>query len=211
MCYTKRNFGGAMKKLIYAFFTVLFVQSIASANFNDVLIADIQYDWIDKNEVQKEAIISEVHDILFENELVKQKGFKKQYKSLIKDKDYKNNYLAASAGYEEYKGNNISAFYYKNQKNIYMYALQDKKDLSKIYYYDALGHLRYIDEVYGEYPDYPYYSYQYRVSGTPVSAIYFASKDCQYMFSPKGEFKGVWYKHNMYDKHSKVILKRTTY
>lgn len=203
--------GGIMKRLFYTFLTVIFVQTLAFANLNDVLIADIQYDWIDKNEVQKEAIIDEVHDILFENGLSKQKGFRKQHKEYLKDKDHWNNYLAASAGYKEYKDNNISAFYYKNQKNIYMYALQNKKDLSKIYYYDALGHLRYVDEVYGEYPDFPYRSYQYKVSGAPVSAIYFVSKDCQYMFSPKGEFKGVWYKHNMYDKHSKVILKRTTY
>ena len=26
-----------------------------------------------------------------------------------------------------------------------------------------------------------------------------------------GDFKGVWYKHNLYDGHSKVILTRTHY
>ena len=200
-----------MKNIKYIFIALLLGQTLAFANYNDVLIADIQYDWINKNEVEKESIISEVHDILFENGFEKQKGFKKQFKDKIKDKNYRENYVAASAGYKEYKDNNISSFYYKNQKHIYMYALQDKKDVSKIYYYDALGHLRYIDDVRGEYPDYPYYSYQYRISGKPVSAIYFASKDCQYLFSPKGEFQGVWYKHNLYDKHAKVILKRTAY
>lgn len=200
-----------MKKLKFILSLLLLSQTLAFAGYNDILVANIQYDWIDKSQLEKEAIIKEVHDILFENEMTKQKGFKKQFKDKLKDKNYRNNYLAASAGYKELKGYNISAFYYKNQKNIYMYALQDKKDLSKIYYYDALGHLRYVDEVYGEYPEYPYNSYQYRISGQPVSAIYFASKDCQYLFTPKGEFKGVWYKHNLYDGHSKVILKRTTY
>lgn len=200
-----------MKNLKYITCAFFLAQTLVQANYNDIYIADIHYDWINKSEVEKESIISEVHDIIFENELVKEKDLKKQLKDKLKDKQWKEHYLAASAGYEELDNYNISAFYYKNQKNIYMYALQDKKDLTKSYYYDALGHLRYVDFIYGEYPDYPYYSIQYRISGKPISAIYFISKDSQYLFEPDGTFKGLWYKHNMYDKHSKVILKRTAY
>jgi hypothetical protein len=181
------------------------------ANYNDIYIADIQYDWINKTELEKESIISEVHDIIFSEDLSKQKDFKSQFKGLTQDKDYKVHYMAASAGYEEYLNYNISAFYYKKQKHIYMYALQDKKDLSKSYYYDALGNLRYVDFNYGEYPEYPYYTIQYRLSGKPVSAIYYVSKDTQYLFNPDGTFEGLWYKHNLYNKSSKVILTRTTY
>ena len=190
---------------------ILLSQTAAFASFNDVLIADVTYDWINKSEVEKEAIIQEVKDIIFEQPIEKQKDFRSQFKDKLKDKNYLENYMAASAGYKEYKGNNISAFYFKKMKSLYMYALQDKKDVSKAFYYDALGHLKYVDLIYGEYPDYPYYSIQYRIMGTPVSAIYFASKDCQYLFTPKGDFEGVWYKHNLYNKKSEVILKRTTY
>ena len=190
---------------------ILFSQTAAFASFNDVLIADVTYDWINKSEVEREAIIQEVKDIIFEQPVEKQNDFRSQFKDKLKDKNYLENYMAASAGYKEYKGNNISAFYFKKMKSLYMYALQDKKDVSKAFYYDALGHLKYVDLIYGEYPDYPYYSIQYRITGTPVSAIYFASKDCQYLFTPKGEFEGVWYKHNLYNKKSEVILKRTTY
>lgn len=200
-----------MKKLTYIICALFLLQTTVFANYNDILVADIQYDWINKSEVEKESIISEVHDIIFEKDLEKQKDFKQQFKDKLKDKEWKEHYLAASAGYEEYKGYNISAFYYKKQKHIYMYALQDKKDISKSYYYDALGHLRYIDFNEGEYPNFPYYSIQYSVSGKPISAIYYASKDNQYLFSPDGTFTGVWYKHSLYDKHSKVILKRTTF
>lgn len=189
----------------------LFTQTAVFANYNDIYILDLKYDWIDKSAVEKEAIIKEVHDIIFENPVEKQKDLKSQFKDKLKDKNYLENYMAASAGYKEFKGNNISAFYYKKMKNIYMYALQDKKDVSKAFYYDALGHLKYVDFIEGEYPDYPYYSIQYRISGTPVSAIYFVSKDCQYLFTPDGEFEGVWYKHNLYNEKSKVILTRTTY
>ena len=190
---------------------MLLAQTAAFASFNDVLIADVTYDWINKSEVEREAIIQEVKDIIFEQPIEKQKDFCSQFKDKLKDKNYLENYMAASAGYKEYKGNNISAFYFKKMKSLYMYALQDKKDVSKAFYYDALGHLKYVDFIYGEYPDYPYYSIQYRITGTPVSAIYFASKDCQYLFTPKGDFEGVWYKHNLYNKKSEVILKRTTY
>ena len=181
------------------------------ANYNDILVADIQYDWIDKNELTKEAMISEVRDIIFENPIEQKTDLKTLFADRLKDKNHYENYMAASAGYEEFKGNNISAFYYKKMAYLYMYALQDKKDLTKSYYYDAMGTLRYVDFIEGEYPDYPYYSIQYRMNGKPVSAIYFASKDCQYLFKPDGTFEGVWYKHKLYNKRNKVILTRTTY
>lgn len=190
---------------------ILLICSGAYANYNDVYVADISYDWINKSELEKEAMISEVQDIIFENPVTKRKDLKSLFKDKLKDKNHLENYYAASAGYKEFKGNNISAFYYKKMKNIYMYALQDKNDVTKAFYYDALGNLRYVDFIEGEYPEYPYYSIQYRISGTPVSAIYFVSKDCQYLFKPNGEFEGVWYKHNLYNKSNKVILKRTTY
>ncbi len=199
-----------MKKVLLLFL-LLFLPAAGFANYNDIYIADIQYDWINKSEVEKEAIISEVKDIIFETPIEKQKDFKEQFKHKLKDKNHLDNYYAASAGYKELGDYNLSAFYYKKMKNIYMYALQDKKDVSKAYYYDALGKLRYVDFIYGEYPDFPYYSIQYRISGKPVSAIYFVSKDCQYLFKPDGEFEGVWYKHNLYNKESEIILTRTTY
>ena len=200
-----------MKKFKYLAAVLFLVQSLAFANYNDVYIADIQYDWIDKSMVEKEAIISEIRDIIFKDEVTKIEDLKVQFKDKLKDKEHLDHYYAASAGYEEYGDYNLSAFYYGKQKHIYMYALQDKKDLSKAYYYDALGKLRYIDFIYGDYPDYPYYSIQYRISGKPISAIYFVSKDTQYLYEPDGTFKGVWYKHNLYDEHSDIILTRTAH
>ena len=201
-----------MKKIKYIIFALFLAQNLAFANYNDIYVANIQYDWIDKSMVEKEAIISEVHDIIFKDgTLPKEENFKSDLKDRLKDKNHKEHYLAASAGLKEYKDYNISAFYYKKQKYIYMYALQDKKDLKKSYYYDALGNLRYVDYNHGDYPEFPYYTIQYKVSGEPVSAIYNVSEDNQYLYEPDGTFKGVWYKHNLYDKHSTVILKRTTY
>ena len=198
-----------VKKFILLLTSMLVIP--AFAGYNDIYVADIQYDWIDKSALEKEEMISEVHDIIFENPLEKRNDLKKIFKDRLKDKNYAENYLAASAGYEEFKGNNISAFYYKKMKHLYMYGLQDKKDVTKAYYYDALGNLRYVDFINGEYPDYPYYTIQYSVSGKPISAIYNVSKDCQYLFKPNGDFEGVWYKHKLYNQNNKIILTRTTY
>ena len=187
------------------------MQTLVFAYPHDAFIINIQYDWIDKSLLEKESIIAEVKDIIFKNnELPKQDNLKKNFKEFLKDKKYKEHYLAASAGYKEYQNYNISAFYYKKQKHIYMYAIQDKKDLSKSFYYDAFGNLRYIDFNYGEFPNYPYYSIQYNLLGKPISAIYYTSADNQYLYKPDGTFKGVWFKNNLYDEHSKIILKRST-
>ncbi len=199
-----------MKKIFLILLAMLFSLSVY-ANFNDVYVADIQYDWIDKSELEKDAMISEIHDIIFATPVEQRHDLKSLFHDKLKDKNHIENYMAASAGYKEFKGNNISAFYYKRMANLYMYALQDQKDLSKAYYYDAMGNLRYVDIIEGDYPDFPYYAIQYRISGKPVSAIYYISKDCQYLFKPDGTFEGVWYKHNLYNKKNKIILKRTTY
>lgn len=200
-----------MKRILFIFLILLVTQGISFANYNDLYVADIQYDWVDKSLVEKESIISEVRELMFESDLPRIKDLKKQFKDMVQDKEYKEHYMAASAGLKEHKDYNISAFYYKKQKHIYMYGLQNKRDLSKTYYYDALGNLRYIDFNFGEYPEYPYYSFQYKISGKPVSAIYYVAKDIQYLFEPDRMFTGVWYKHNLYDKHSQIILTRTSY
>lgn len=197
------------KKLIITL--MCFIPLSTFANLNDVFVADIQYDWINKSVVEKEAMINEIHDIIFTTMPECRNDLRTLFKDKLKDKNHIDNYLAAAAGYKEYKGNKISAFYYKKMKNPFMYALQDKEDTSKAFYYDAMGTLRYVDFINGYYPDYPYYTIQYRISGTPVSAVYSISDDCQYLFKPNGEFEGVWYKHNLYNKNNKVILKRTTY
>lgn len=201
-----------MKKLLLIITIFLLGTNYTFANYNDIYIADINYDWINKSETEKESIISEIHGIMFEDgELIRKEGLKSEFKTVLKDKNRKQHYLKASAGHKECNEHNLSAFYYKKQKHIYMYSLQNKNDFSKTLYYNALGKLQHIDFVYGEYPNYPYYIYQYNTIGKPIKAIYYVSKDTQYVFEPDGSFTGVWYKHNLYNKKSKIILTRTSF
>ena len=45
-----------MKNIKYILTLFCLIQNLAFANYNDIYIADIQYDWIQKSEVEKEFI-----------------------------------------------------------------------------------------------------------------------------------------------------------
>ena len=47
-----------MKKFLL--FLLVYSQLAVFANYNDIYILDIKYDWINKSMVEKEAIISEI-------------------------------------------------------------------------------------------------------------------------------------------------------
>lgn len=93
---------------------------------------------------------------------------------------------------------------------MYMYGVQYKNDIYTTYYYDLMGNLRYIDKMSENYPNYPYYSHQYRINGELAGSIYFTSYDTQYVFKNE-KFKGVWFKDTMFDSKAKKIMTRTNY
>ena len=112
-------------------------------------------------------------------------------------------------GVTETDTENLCGFYKGNL--LISYAIQYKNDLKTIFYYDAMGKLRYIDKFSENYPNFPYTSKQYRANGTLVSAIYFMSHDMQYMYNEDGSFRGAWYKDKMYNAHAKQILTRSNW
>ena len=66
---------------------ILIIPLSVYAGYNDIYVADIQYDWINKNEVEKEAIISEVRDIIFESPIEKRTDLKSLFADKLKDKN----------------------------------------------------------------------------------------------------------------------------
>ncbi len=102
------------------------------------------------------------------------------------------------------------AFYFK-KGTLVMYAIQYKNNPTNAFYYSAFGKLYYTDLMSKEYPNYPYTSMQYDRKGQLKSAIYFITKDIQYMFGPDKEFQGIWYKDKMYDKNGKQTLTRNNW
>jgi len=202
-------------KKLFILISILLVSNLSVlADYSDFYEGTIEYNWDKITQTERDQSISKVMAVIFSNDFVPKypkKEFKNKYKEHLKDKYNIEHYYAATAGKTEFGNANIAAFYTSLFNSIYMYGIQYKNDLTKNYYYDALGHLRYIDIVYDNYPNYPYYSKQYKINGKFVSAIYFVSKDCQYVFDKKGVFKGLWLKNNFYDKNGKITMTRSNY
>ncbi|MBR1425433.1 hypothetical protein IJ579_07725 [bacterium] len=177
------------------------------------LEATVQFDWLDINQAQREGQINHYKDLLFnENSKIYFSGeeFKKNFSEYKKDRNFKLHYMLTNNGVTEDEDAKYCAFYYK-KNTLVMYAIQYKTNTHNSFYYTAFGKLYYVDVTSEEYPNFPYTSMQYDRKGKLKSAIYFVSKDLQYMYGPNKEFQGVWYKDKMYDKNGKQALTRTNW
>ena len=214
-----------MKKFILFFsLTVFYLSGIsdcfctsvfAEEDKFPVLEAAVSFDWVNMEQVQRDEKIAEYHAILFgtENNSFKRKEFRELYKDFLKDKDFKTHYRLISGGLSETETENMSGFFkeFGKENLLIAYAIQPKKDLRHAYYYSAMGKLAYVDDMSENYPNFPYYSKQYRASGKLAGVIYFETKDLQYVYKPNGDFKGVWYKEKMFDNKGKEIMTRTNW
>ncbi len=179
-----------------------------------ILKAEIKFDWLDITQAQREDNIEHYKNLLFENNSSKIKftkdEFNKEFAQYKKDKEFKLHYMLTNEGVTEDEDAKYCAFYYK-KNTLMMYAIQYKNNPTKAFYYSAFGKLYYTDVMSDEYPNFPYTSMQYNRKGELKSAIYFVSKDIQYMFDPEMNFQGIWYKDKMYDKNGKQTLTRTAW
>lgn len=176
------------------------------------LEAVIVFDWLDITQSQREDLIKEYQQKLFETNSSKiyfeKDEFKKEFAKFYKDKQFKLHYMLTNEGVTEDEDARYCAFYHKNN-TLMIYAIQYKNNPRQAFYYSPFGKMYYTDLMSDEYPNFPYTSMQYNRKGKLSSAIYFVSKDLQYMFGPDKEFQGVWYKDKMYDKNGKQTLTRT--
>lgn len=172
----------------------------------------IHFDWISKSQMQRDENIKEIQNLLFkEDTIVKynKNEFKTKYAPFFKNKNYMNDYEDISNGKKEDTEKNYCGFYMG--KLLVAYGIQYKNHMDNIYYYDALGNLRWVDVFSENYPNYPFWSYQYERNGKMVAAYYFISADDQYIYDSDKKFKGRWYKENMYNRKAKIIMKRTNW
>ena len=179
-----------------------------------VLKLEVAFDWLDISQEQQEDLINDYKSKLFDENTSKvyytKDEFKKTFAEYFKDKDYKHHYLLTNNGVTEDEDAKYCAFFYK-RNTLVMYAIQYKNNPKNAFYYTAFGKMYYTDVMSDEYPNFPYTSMQYDRKGRLKSAIYFVSKDIQYMFGPDKEFQGVWYKDKMYDKNGKTVLTRSNW
>lgn len=177
-----------------------------------VLTGNLIFDWLDITQVDRDLAIEKYRTELFGGDTVykfKKKEFRNEYKDFLKDADYKRHYMLVKNNVKATDSENLCGFYKGNL--LISYAIQYKNDLRSVYYYDALGNLRYVDKFSDNYPNFPYMSKQYKANGELVSAIYFMSHDMQYMYNNDTSFQGAWYKDKMYNRHAKQVLTRTNW
>lgn len=212
-----------MKKIIFLLCILIIGKTALSADLPEtltkentpasvVLTGNLVFDWLDITQSGRDAVIEKYKTQLFDEDTVykfNKKVFRNEYKDYLKDSDFQRHYALVSNNVTETDKENLCGFY--KGKLLISYAVQYKNDLRTVYYYDALGKLRYVDKFSENYPNFPYMSKQYRANGTLVSAIYIISHDMQYMYNSDGSFKGAWYKDKMYDARAKQILTRSNW
>lgn len=210
-----------MKKIIILLIFIFFALPVFSSpiienpiqneNINPIELS-VSFDWISKSQMQRDENIAQIKNILFNDDTIlkyKKSEFKNKNKTFWRDKNYLKNYEDIMNGKKEDSEKNYCGFYLG--KLLIAYGIQYKNDMKNIYYYDAMGHLRWIDVFSSQYPNFPYWSYQYYRNGELVAAYYYVSGIDQYVFDEKKKFRGRWYKDKMYNRNAKVIMTRSNY
>lgn len=201
-----------MKKLLIFFIAVFALSDTVFAE-DLILNGNISFDWVTKSQLERDENIAEIKNKIYSNNIVekyKKNDFRLKYSDFLKDKDRNKHYYEIVNGQKENESERLAGFYLKGEKIMYMYGLNYKNDIYTTYYYDMLGNLKYIDKMSENYPNYPYYSLQYRINGELAGAIYFQSYDTQYVYK-NGKFKGLWFKDTMFNSKAKKIMTRTNY
>lgn len=205
------KFWGKCMKKFFIIFTVI-IWSAACFAEDALLEGGVTFDWLTVTQEKRDNAVEYFKSIVFADTQnnIKKPEFRKKYSEFLKDANYKKHYMLANEGFKETEKYNICAFQTKAGV-LLIYAIQYKDNLQNTYYYDAYGHLRYVDEISENYPEFPYYTIQYRANGNIVSAVYVESRDIQYIYKPNGKFKGIWYKDKMFNQKAKQILTRTNW
>lgn len=209
-----------MKKIIISVFLVFLAMPVFSEPLLDAPLtetsqtfeAGITFDWITKTQLQRDENIAKIQNILFTQDTalkINKKEFEKTYSNFWKNPNFTKDYEEISQGKKEDDEKNYCGFYVG--KLLVAYGIQYKNNLKNIYYYDAMGNLRWVDVFSSSYPNFPYWSYQYYRNGELIAAYYYVSNYDQYVFDPDKKFRGRWFKDKLYNRKAKVVMTRTNY
>ena len=211
----KRKFIKNLSIIIFILLALLTLP-VFSQNTEEItkpLEIGVSFDWISKTQIQRDENISQIQKVLFNEKTIlkyPKKEFKIQNAKFSKDKNSMQNYVEIKKGKKEDPQKYYAGFY-STGGLLLAYGIQYKSNMKNIYYYDALGNLRFIDFYSETYPKFPYYALQYNTTGRLIGTIYFVSDYDQYIFNSDKSFKGRWYKEKMYNRNAKIIMTRSNY
>ena len=181
--------------------------------FSQTLECGVDFDWISKSQLQRDENIAQIQNIILGDSIVTKydkKAFRADNAAFLKDADNLKNYDEIRSGKQDDDKKKYCGFYIGNHFLI-AYGIQDKINMKNIYYYDAMGNLRWLDTFSDNYPSFPYTAYQYNSNGKLIALYYYISDSDQYVFGPDKFFLGRWYKEKLYNKRAKVIMTRSSY
>ena len=157
-------------------FVLLIMVLFALPVYSQVLTGSVEYTVNDaKIELQNNR--PPVADILSQNNFI-DLNHNENYSALLKGKTIMNDRILAifSDG---------------------TYAVNYKKDLKHVWYYEIRTSL-----------EFPYRSYKYGPDGELINMSLRVSKDETFIFSPFGELLGHWIGDNCYDENGNIIMTR---
>lgn len=192
-----------MKKIFLNLFIIIgLTLTMVKPAFAEVFdYVGTDFDWLFLTNIERKERVTNIFNTMFPKGYVTnfpKNLLKSKLSKYLKDTDYKIHYDAVCAGYTHYRDVNLQPFFLGKSKYVYMYALQYDKAPQKIFYYDAMGRLKFVDFRYGGFPEYPFYTKKYAINGKLIRAMYLQSPDTMYIYSNKGSFIGVKYKSTIY-------------
>jgi len=193
------------KNIFIVLFIVFSFNAIQLTAVSEVLTGEVSFDWTFKNQEERDKTINYYYNILFEN--VQKTIDKTTFADYKKDKDRNLNEYFLKNNMLSLQDRKLTGFYLF-KKILYCYAIKYENKKKNIYYYDAMGTLRYFDVLEKPSDEYPYKAYQYDASGKLKGVTYYVSEDDQYAFKADGKFYCRWYQDKCYDKKAKMVITR---
>ena len=193
------------KILITSLFCLFLFNAMRLPAACEVITGGVSFDWTFKNQEERDKAINYYYNLLFEN--VQKTIDKTTFADYKKDKDRNLNEYFIKNNILSLQDRKLTGFYIF-EKILYCYAIKYENKKKNIYYYDAMGGLRYFDILEKPYNEYPYKAYQYDASGKLKGVTYYIAEDDQYAFKADGKFYCRWYQDKCYDKKAKMVITR---
>ena len=194
-----------MKKIFITFLIAFSFNALPLPAISEVLTGEASFDWTFKNQEDRDKAINYYSNLLFEN--IQKKINPEEFAEYKKDKDRNSNEYFLKNNMLSLQDRKLAGFYIF-EKLLYAYAIKYENKKKNIYYYDAMGNLRYVDILEKPYDEFPYKAFQYKSNGKLVGVTYYIAEDDQYAFKANGDFYCRWYQDKCYDKKAKMVITR---
>lgn len=174
-----------MKKIFILFSIITMIVLPCFAEDFEVQTQDI----LSMDKYTQTKYIQQIKTFIYGNDC-KYKINTPEFKKIIlehkRDKNYPETYYASQSDYDYYNSLKLESYYTKYLNILYMYTIQEQENLRIIYYYNPVGKLVFVEFIYGNYPNYPFFTRKYSKKGTLIESTYAINETTKIKFNTKG-------------------------